>query len=492
MIMKKYSLYIICSIAALLVSGCADKLDLSPISDKNIEGFYKTQDHFEQAIVGCYNGLRSANLKSNYSYMLTESRSDNAWQQVDYDDGQISRFTENAATPIINTAWLNLYNSVMKCNYVLDRIGGVEFENEDVKRQIEGEARFIRALLYFDLVRYFRGIPLVDKPLTISESYSLGRSSEEEIYNFIINDLKAAISLLPNVKPKELPSRATVYAARGFLGKVYVFQSGYPLNKNSWELAKTELEAVVNGIGTAGFFDNYEDIFLYANENKDQSVFSLGCKNNAQGEGNPYPTRNAPNGISPGDTPLTILYGGSPMRLFFTDIILDDMFFEDGDERRTYSIQTEWLEKSGVIITNEPFIKKYQNGPVSAASDWDIDWIMLRYTDVYMLYAEALYHTGNSAAALEILNKVRTRAGLPDLGASAISTADSFTDMMLKERRREFCFENQRWWDLVRTDKAFDVMKAFLERYGIAGNLTSKDQYFYPIPERETGVSGLQ
>lgn len=490
--MKKIILCTISSVTLFLGSGCSDKLDLSPISNKNIEGFYQTQDHFEQVIVGCYNGLRNANLKSDYSYMLTESRSDNTWQQVDYDDGQISRFTENAATPVLNTAWANLYNTIMRCNYILDRIGNITFDSEDVKKQIEGEALFIRALIYFDLVRYFRGVPLVDKPLSISEAYSFKRASEEEVYNFIITDLKTAISLLPDVKPKDLPNRATVLAARGFLGKVYVFQSGYPLNKNSWEPAKAELEAVVNSIGLAGFFDKYENIFLYENENKDQAVFSLGCKANAQGEGNNYPTRNAPNGIKPDNTPLTIPYGGSPMRLFFTNTILDDIFFEGGDERKVYSIQMEWEEKSGVIVTNEPFVRKYQNGPVSAASDWDIDWILLRYTDVYMLYAEALYHTGNSSLALEIINKVRTRAGLNTLGAGDISSVESFTDILLKERRREFCFENQRWWDLVRTDRAFDIMKNFLDRYGIAGNLKSKDQYFYPIPERETNVSGIQ
>lgn len=231
---------------------------------------------------------------------------------------------------------------------------------------------------------------------------------------------------------------------------------------------------------------------MYENENKDQAVFSLGCQTNAQGEGNPYPSRNAPNGIKPGDTELTVPFGGSPWQLFFDDEILDDIFSEEGDERRVYSIQTEWEEKSGSIITNKPFVRKYQNGPISAASDWDIDWIMLRYTDVYMLYAEALYHTNNQAGALDIINKVRIRAGLTALTSAAISSVDSFTDVLLKERRREFCFENQRWGDLVRTDRAFDVMKKFLSRYGIADNLKSKEQYFYPIPERETNVSGIK
>ena len=171
---------------------------------------------------------------------------------------------------------------------------------------------------------------------------------------------------------------------------------------------------------------------------------------------------------------------------------MDDIFAEEGDLRREYSIQTEWEDKSNTIITDKPFCRKYQNGPVSAPNDWDIDWILLRYTDVYMLYGETLYHTNNKDAALEIINKVRIRAGLKSLDLSAIGSDDQFVDVMLKERRREFCFENQRWWDLVRTDRAFDVMKAFLARYGIADNLESKEQYFYPIPFAETSVSGLE
>jgi hypothetical protein len=213
---------------------------------------------------------------------------------------------------------------------------------------------------------------------------------------------------------------------------------------------------------------NYEDIFLYENENKDQSVFSLGCKTNSEGEGNPYPTRNSPNGIMPGTSEFQVPFGGSPWQLFFDDGILNDMFSEDGDARREYSIQSQWEDKSGNIITNSPFVKKYKNGPVSGASDWDIDWILLRYTDVYMLYGETCYHTGDKTMALEVLNKVRTRAGLKELTFAQISDENSFVNQLLQERRREFCFENQRWWDLVRTDKAYDVMKAFL------GNMASQ------------------
>ncbi|MCE5345291.1 MAG: RagB/SusD family nutrient uptake outer membrane protein [Bacteroidales bacterium] len=478
-------------IIGLSLTACTDKLDLSPVSTKNVDGFYKTKAQFYQAIMGCYDGLQNAVLRQNYSYMLTESRSDNAWQQVDYDDGQTSRFTENSETQILNTAWAASYEYIARCNYVLKNLEGSTVLSDELKNQYKGEALFIRGLIYFDLVRFFGEVPIVDKVITIEEGYSVKKSTIEEVYDLIVDDLSQASQLLPVVKPSQNKDRATAIAARAFLGKVYVYRSGYPLKKDEWNLAATELKAALDGVGTSGFFTKYADIFLYSNEGKDQSIFSIGCKSGAEGEGNPFPTRNTPNGIYPGNDPLMIPYGGSPMQLFLDSYILGSIFDEPNDLRYKYSVQTEWIEKSKDTIRNWPFCCKYKNGPIAAASDWDIDWIMLRYTDVYMLYAEAQYHNGHPAEALDIINKVRERAGLIDLSMSDIDSETKFVDVILKERRKEFCFENQRWFDLVRTDRAFDVMKIFLKHYGADANLTTKDQYFYPIPQRETDVTGL-
>lgn len=473
-------------------SSCTDKLELSPISNKNIEGFYKTEDQFYQAIMGCYDGLQNAMLKQNFSYMMTESRSDNAWQQVDYDDGIICRFTENAGLPVLNTAWANLYNYITRCNYVLNSLNENTELDTNIKNQFEGEARFLRALFYFELVRFYGGVPLIDKVISIEEGYSIPKSSIEDIYNFIVSDLKLAANLLPDVKPSANPNRATVMAVRGFLGKVYVFRSGYPLNKDEWGLASSELKAVLDGVGEAGFLDNYSDIFNINYEGGEQAIFSIGCKAGAEGEGNPFPTRNGPNGIYPGNDPLMIPFGGSPMQLFLDDYILNSLFDEPGDLRFDYSIQTEWIEKSRDTIRNWPFCRKYQSGAVAAGSDWDIDWILLRYTDVYMLYAEAQYHQNEKTEALNILNKVRERAGLTDLQASDIATEDQFVNVLLRERRKEFCFENHRWFDLVRTDKAIDIMQPFLTHYNAGTNFTSRDQYYYPIPQQETDITGVK
>lgn len=478
-------------IIGLSLISCNDKLELTPISSKNVDGFYKTENQFLQAIAGCYDGLQNAEVSQNYSYMLTEVRSDNTWQGVGYDDYAFCRFTENAETVTLNTAWLSSYEYIARCNQVLKNLEISTEVSDGLKKQFKGEALFIRALIYFDLVRLFGEVPIVDKVITIAEGYTIKKSTIEAVYNFIVSDLSEAAKLLPTVKPSANKNRATALAARAFLGKVYVFRSGYPLNKSEWTLAATELKAVLDGVGTSGFFANYADIYNYTNEGKDQAIFSIGFKSGADGEGNSFPTRNAPNSIKPGTDALTIQFGGSPYNLMFDSYILGNMFDEPSDLRYAYSVQKTWTDKTNVTITNLPFCCKYKNGPVAAANDWDIDWIMLQYTDVYLLYAEAQYHNGFKGEALDIINKVRKRAGLIDLSLSNIDNDTKFVDVILKERRKEFCFENQRWFDLVRTDRAFDVMKAFLQHYGTDVNFTSKTQYYYSIPQTETNVTGL-
>ena len=479
--------------AICLLSSCSDALDMQPISSKNVGNFYKTQTHFEQAIVGVYSNMKSCVLNTTWSYMLTECRSDNCWQGVEYDDGRISRFTETNELGALSSAWSGLYNYILNCNYILTQIGDVEFTDATLKNTIEGEARFARAMYYFDLVQFFRGVPIVEKPISISESKQMTRATEEEVYNFIISELKTAAELLPNKKPSQNGSRLTSYAAKTLLGKVYVYASGYPLNKDYWKEAKSVLGEVVNGISMSGFLPNYGDNYLETNEKKDQTIFGIDCITSTAGYGNQYPTRNAPNAMLVSNTdPLGIPYGGSAWQLFFDYTIVDSIFPEEGDLRREYSVQTEWKDKSGSVITNLPFCKKYRNGSVNSASNWGVDYIVLSFTNAYMLYGEACYHCGDKSTALEVLNNVRGRAGLKPLTSDAIASEADYVTANLKERRAEFCFENDRWGDLVRTDRAYDVMKAFLKNYGLESNLTSKDQYFYPIPLRETNITGLK
>lgn len=473
---------ILFALLLIQLSGC-DTLDLVPVSQRSVEGFYRTPTQLNQAIMGCYNGLRNALVSQQYSYMLTESRSDNTFQSLDYNDGNITRFSETSFLPVLYTAWSNSYNKIQRCNKVLEELPNVSL-SEDLARQYEGEAKFIRALLYFDMVRFWGGVPVVTTSLTIAEGYAVSRNSVDEVYQQIEKDLADAAQLLPASYDNANRGRATRWAAKGFLGKVLVYQSGYPLNKNRWNEAAGLLKEVIDS-GQFEFFESYAAIFRHQNEWGRQSVFSLAFKSGAEGEGNSFPTRNAPNFISRTEVP----FGGSPYQLFLSAGLLES--FEPGDLRKDAAITSQWTHTSGEIIKTMPFSRKYLDGPVAAANDWDINWIALRYDDVLMLYAESLNEIGydGNGEAFSILNRIRQRAGLKPKTAAEVSSQQAYRLWMENERRWEFCFENQRWFDLVRTDRALEVMTAFLKGYGLEAAMQSRDRYYYPIPQSAIDIN---
>lgn len=465
-----------------MISSSCSRLELTPISQKSTAGFYQTETHIDQAVVGAYNGLRSAWVTAQGSYMLTEARSDNAFQGQAYNDGPISRFEVTPDLPILNTVWNSYYSYIQRCNEILEALGTVDMA-DDVRRQYEGEARFLRGLFYFDLVRLFGAVPLVTTTLTIDESYSVNRSTVEALYSQIETDLTTAADYLPANHDAGNTGRATTWAARGYLGKVYLFMSGYPLAANRWEDARKRFKEVIDA-GVFEFFTDYAAIYDHGHEGEKQQVFSIPFVSGQDGNGNPYPTRNASNDVAPlsfaeGGVP----FGGSPFNLFLSNSIVEA--YEPGDLRKDVSILSSWRHKSGETITTLPTAKKYQNGPVVQANDWDIDWIALSYTDVRMMYAEVLNELGyqSSGEAFTILNDVRQRAGLEPKTGADVPNQETFRRWVAQERRVEFAFENLRWFDLVRTDRALDVMGDFLSEYGLGANVKSRDQYIYPIPQ---------
>lgn len=471
--------YITILVLSLLWSACSDKfIDLTPPSINSAEGFFTTKDGIDQAIIGAYNGLRTE--VSNFSELMNEERSDNVWTPSivsTYNDLSVQKFLVSSSEPFLDDAWSDPYDVIHRCNLVLGNIGDVAFTDSTLKRQYIGEMEFIRSLMYFDLVRYFGGVPLVTKSVTPDEAVQIKRATVQETYDLIVSDLKGAVNRLPTSYTGTDAGRATKYAAEGLLARVYITMSGYPLKTQMWSAAKNLLEDIISS-GQFQFLPAYSDVFSLANENGRQCVFYVQFKAGVNDVGNPVPTRNAANDVSASTFP----FGGSPDAPIVSQDLIDS--YEPGDVRFTQDIRTKWVDKSGDTVTNEPTIRKFAVGQPAKSSDWDINWPVIRYADVLMMYAECLNELGYEAngKALEILNKVRTRAGLVPKTAADIPNQEAFRVAMQNERRHEFAFENQRWNDLVRTDMALDVMKNFLNGFGMAGNIKSRDQYIYPIP----------
>lgn len=453
--------YIILFLLSVLSSACSDKfINLTPPSINSAEGFFNTETGISQAVLGAYSGLQEVEA-STFAEMMNEERSDNCHTPSvvsSYNDLSVQSFTVSSSEPFLDDAWSDCFDVIHRCNLVLVNIGKVSFgQDTSLKSQYIGEMEFIRALMYFDLVRYFGGVPLVTTNVTPAEAVKIKRASTQDTYNLIVSDLKDAISRLPKKYDNADIGRATKYSAEGLLGRVYVTMSGYPLKANMWSAAKDLFNDIITS-GQFAFLPTYADVFSLTNENGPQCVFYVQFKAGGNDVGNPIPTRNASNDVNPNTFP----FGGSPDAPIVSQDFINS--YEPGDVRFTHDVRMKWVDKSGDTVTNEPTIQKFAVGQPAKAGDWDINWPVIRYGDVLMMYAECLNEIGYdpNGQAMQILNMVRARAGLQPKTPAEVPDQQSFRIAMQEERRHEFAFENLRWNDLVRTDMALDVMKSFL------------------------------
>lgn len=322
-----------------------------------------------------------------------------------------------------------LYKSILSANNVI--------ENSTDATEV-GEAKFLRALSYFKLVRVFGDVTVnLSATPSVTDNSILTRQSASSVYNsVIIPDLTDAIAALGT---EIRNGRASKYAAQGMLGKVY-------MQLGDFNNAQTHLAAVVNGASAAGIElqANFADIFGVDNDLNSEIIFATQISSSISDE---Y-----------GDAEFWSWYGGLDTKsLTPLDQDLVDAFNNSpGDLRAAITIDA-------TTMASPKFPQ--EGGP-------DHDWIELRLADVILLYAEALNENGSTTAALTELNKIRTRAGLAN--ATATSQADVRTAIQ-NERRLELAFEGQRWFDLVRTGTVNAEM----------GETIDANYHLFPIPISE-------
>ncbi len=489
---------IIFAILSLFVlASCEDDLDLAPISDAGSNGFYNNADDFAQAINGVY---ATFGVQSNVDYasryvILGESRSDNI-----YSPGEAGVRDWNAINNFLNTigtlgsvsgAWNVNFNGIMRANTVLDQLaenpGAITDPN--LRTQFEAEAKFLRAFLYFDLVKWFGKVPIFETFVTPTEALDIGRSSVSEVYDLIISDLNFAIANLPASFSGADKGRATSLAAKGILARVYMTRSGpqlHPdgpcLGTNEYDQALTLLNDIINS-GRFGMLDDYASIFDYDNEGNDEIVFDFQFISGGVGAGGFYPTEYYDEAWARVNLPFP---GGNPGD--GSKRISDDLLnsYEDGDLRVEPTFQITYLNEEGEPVDAQ-FYDKFMNVDKAGGDrfDWSLNYPVLRFTDVLMLKAECILQgaSGASSEVDDIVNDVRARAGLGPVSGVTL-------DMLLEERRKEFAGENLRWDDLVRTGKVLDVMNAWIQSEDASGKIqtVTTDFIIYPIPQSQLTV----
>lgn len=432
------------------MTSCGDSFfDLEPASSVTIDKVYKTASDYNVAVIGCYAKLQS---QVNFYTECCEYRSDNlsldaptAGTQDRYD---IDHFTEKPSNGILSSYWANFNNNVYRCNLLLDQIDGANFA-ENLKKQYKGEAMFIRALNYFNMYRIFGGVPATKHVVSAAEALKVARYSDEQMFDLIAGDLKEIVdnNYLPETYSSADMGRATSGAAKALLGKVY-------LTFHKWTEAKDILSQL---IGKYQLVSPIAQVFNVDNKNNNEIIFAVHFNKEIEGEGHSY-WYNLTNASD--DTNQT----SSLLNTFPT-----------GDTRKDLITYVQ-VEKNVRLMnkfydTKSPTFKTVGN-----------DQILLRYADVLLMYAEALneiqYDASEGSLALKYLNAVRQRAGISNLTVKQLPTQEKFRKGILVERQREFPYEGQRWFDLVRMGFAKSVMAE--------NGVEIKDyQLLFPIPQQE-------
>jgi len=462
----KIKITVLASVISLGLTSCENFLDIAPQSKVTPENFFQSESDFQQAVDGIYAPLQGL-YNDQSSWAMGEMRSDNThyFYNVDYRlpfPEEVADFLNGSENTVTQNKYYHNYDIINRANQVLDVIDDATLEPA-TKNNLKGQALFLRALSYFDLVKFFGGVPLPLTPAKDLETASLPRATAEEVYAQIQADAAGAAELLPNKADQEA-GRATSGAALTLLGDVF-------LNRKEWDKAEEALRQVTG----YELLTSYAAIYDPAKKNNAESIFEIqyleGTSLNLHST---FPYFFIP--LTPDHAQLTKGPKGSQnVPGSGWNIPTEDLLaaYEDREADQRFSASIGFYTGASPIsdtsYVNLPYIKKYQHSH-SIFGQSNQNFPVYRYAEVLLMLAEALNEQNQTVEAQELLNRVRRRAGLGDI---AISDQIGLRAAILKERRIELAFENKRWIDLVRTDNAIDVMNAY------GAKLKSNGAYYY-------------
>lgn len=471
-------------------ASCKKELDQNPISEATTETFYASENDFLQGVNAIYSNLRSY---PDRQINLSETRSDNIYGVTTggvFEWEGINSFHKTiASNGYVSEAWNTNFNGIFKANTFLAQLqqkGSAIITSAQLRNRFEAEAKFLRALFYFDLVRWFGKVPVADRPVSANEALAIPRSPVSDVYQLIVSDLQFAADNLPESNAAADKGRATKFAAKGLLALVHMTRSGPTydiegpgLALNEWSQALTLLNEVIAS-NKYSFLQKYSDIFSYTNENNAEVVFDVQYISGGLGLGATFLWILVPEGYFQSfGLPNQ---GGIQIRPVSQDLYNS---FDTVDVRKTFSIEPG-LTFAGQS-DNRPFFKKYVDVTKYGRDrlDWPINFIAMRYTDILMMKAECILNgaSGTQAEVDTIVNQVRKRAGLADISNVTL-------EQLMDERRKEFGAEGLRWHDLVRSGRVVSKMTAWIPVEDVQNQMLPFDKNYiiYPIPQSQIDV----
>ncbi len=486
----------------LLMGGCTKSfLEQTNPNSVSVDRSFQTETDIANAVYGVYQALRSGNCIGEGAATWTDDRSDDVnTTDNQSNNGEPFQFTAFSLVPsntYLQSHWTALYNPISRANLVLSVIGKIPFASEATRTQYIAELKFVRALMYFNLVSEFGDVPLVTERLTSTEQVTAltFREKQENVYTQIIADLKdAAASNLPVTQPASGKGRASLQAVNGLLGQVYLRMGATLGAANAttyFNNAKTYLLACYNQkTFTTLSSIPYSDVFDVTKKTTNpEIIFQIAY---LQGDVN-YSSRIAANNQAKGETINSQVVSTGSGGTLTNDLQKE---FESGDTRTNFSIKF-----AANPSVNGYFITKFRD--VSAAAGvlgyGGNDFIILRYADIILNLAEVYMYLNDNANAILYLDMVRARAGVPLYAVMLTNPAytakyPSLKLAILHERRIELAFEHHRWHDLTRFFNAADLV-TYIRAKSQADynnspltNCTTKD-YYFPIPLNEVKLN---
>ncbi len=478
--MKKITSYKIIILTGVLAAGTlisCNKLTENPSSIIVSSQFYKTTSDAVSAVNAVYSTLNSDPAADFPLYgrqlnLLVENASDNqvySPSNTNPDVRALGTETYISSNSRVQKVWQQLYYGINRANIAIDNIPAIQMDTV-LRARLVRESKFVRALLYFNLVRLYGDVPLVlHNPTSIDVSQlTVGRTPSAQVYTQIITDLQDATNLPKSYSGADI-GRATGGAAHTLLAKVY-------LTQQDWTDALTQLKDVINGGYGYSLFPNYYDAFQKATKNGVEHIFSVQFETNLGAANSTQFLSESFTSFNTGTFPIDIPADSSVYKLFSA-----------ADKRRAvtfYSSVYNAATGQTVVFNNSyaPYFNKfvdYSLSPLSIQVQSGINYPVLRYADVLLMYAEAQNEINGAPTsdAYNALNQVRQRAGIPNLTAG-LGQSD-FRDSVFLERRKEFIQEGHRWFDLVR--QGGTVLVDALHKLPAKSAASSKNNLF-PIP----------
>lgn len=526
--------YILSIILFLSASACSDFLEEVPKSIASPENFYQTANHAEAAVVGAYNALQRNGVYGQRQYFFaTDIVRLAPWNT----QGGMGTYTMSSGNnEVVLQLWQDHFQGINEANAAITHIPGIDMD-EDRKNTLIAEARFLKALLYFNLVRYYGDVPYKETETNSLNNLDQERDPASFVFERIIDDLQFGIENL-GVKGEVEPGRATVGSAKTLLSKVYLTRGsiaqrdGEGDGKADFQMAAQYAKEVMDA-GNYQLNDYFPDAFIVENKNNEEIIFDVQFKSGGIDEGNFIGMHM---GLM-GPPPLGGSWGNVHATEYYhtifdsTDIVRQEWATPHVRVLGNGTLKTDFPEMHG-----QPWkIGKFRRYPVRNPDynfrDHDIHWPVFRYAEVLLIYAEALNEVNNgpTAEVFDALNQLRARARnvngdgtreylhedvlprnltynpdiLPDISATEYPDYASMKEYIELERARELGGEAKRWFDLVRWGKLVEKINFLVDhvpaertrpegkQWTITANNVREYHRVLPIPIQEIQANPL-